>query len=119
MKAENLFFSPIPSGIRKLFIVGIDQAQAAFLGGYPWPESPDSQLPACPGRPHPSVISGEIPTAAAVGCKGSSLGPQKLQLFDIVRSKAGGMEGLRMKGRAQRKADPGMSARYSVGNRLS
>lgn len=69
--------------------------------------------------PQPSAIPGKIPTAAAVRCKGSSSGPQELQLFDIVRSKAGGTEGLRMKGRAQRKPDPGMSARYAVGNRLS
>lgn len=92
----------------------IDQAQPVAAGRtcspQDVPEPPDPQLPACPDRPHPFLIPGEIPTAAVVKCKGSSLGPQKLQLFDIVRSKAGGTEGLRMKGRAQRKPDPGMSA---------
>lgn len=80
----------------------------------PWelPEHPDPQ-------PQPSAIPGKIPTVAAIICKGSSSGPEELQLFDIVQSKAGGTEGLRMKGRAQRKPDPGMSVRYSVGNRLS
>ena len=103
--------------------MGIDRAQAAAGGGTcaprEVPEPPDPQLLACVDRPHPSPIPSEIPTAAAVGCRGSSSGPQKLQLFDIVWSKAGGTEGLCMKGRAQRKPDPGMSARRSVGNRLT
>lgn len=120
VKVKTPSFSPIPSGIRKLLPWALTRHRLRLEGG-PVP------LGRCqsPPRSSATVLLGsapsfsEIPTVAAVGCKGSSSGPQKLQLFDIVRRKAGGTEGLCMKGRAQRKPDPGMSARYSVGNRLS